>query len=241
MSETETQQHEAQEETPFLLSDDQITEIIAAVRTQDSDVVHAYLHDLSVSDKAELLAKVTHDDRQELLAMFGESLDPLVFAEMDYELARSCLHDMPPAFVASIISSLESDDALSLISHLDEDQQKEILHKLSTKTRAAVEEGLNFPEDSAGRLMQREAVAVPEFWTVGKTVDYLREAADDLPENFFDVFVIDNPAQGSTFLLSVGRRHTHNTLRSGFSRCRLARNLDRHGLMQELVDQAFDF
>ena len=184
-------QHETSEETPFLLSDDLIKEMVEAVHNQDADTVNAYLEDFSPCDTAELLAKIAQDDRQELLAMFGETMDPAIFTEMDFELARNCFADMPPQYVAHVISSLESDDALSLISHLDEEQQKDIIRKLSAKTRAAVEEGLNFPEDSAGRLMQREAVAVPEFWTVGKTIDYLREAADDLPHEFFDIFVID--------------------------------------------------
>ncbi len=181
----------ATEEQSFLLTDAQIRDMITAVRAQDADTVHEFLGDLNVCDTAEMLAKVKEEDRQELLAMFGEYIDAAVFTEMDYELGRKCLSDMPPAYVAAIISSLESDDALSLISHLDEDQQTEILRKLSAKTRAAVEEGLSFQEDSAGRLMQREVVAVPEFWTSGKTIDYLRAAAADLPEDFFDIFVID--------------------------------------------------
>ena len=123
--------------------------------------------------------------------MYGDSLTPEVFTEMDPELARKSLSAMPAGNVASLITQLESDDALELIETLEDDFQKEIIRKLSAKTRAAVEEGLSFPEDSAGRLMQREVVAVPEFWTVGKTIDYLRKASDDLPEEFFDIFVID--------------------------------------------------
>jgi len=109
---------------------------------------------------------------------------------MDPELQRSTLSSLPADQVAEIISAVESDDALELISNLDEDFQKEIMRKLSAKIRIAVEEGLSFPEDSAGRLMQREIVAVPDFWTAGKTVDYLRSASDELPERFFDIFVV---------------------------------------------------
>ena len=93
--------------------------------------------------------------------------------------------------VADILSELDSDDALDLIENLDEKFQQEIIRNLSAKTRIAIEEGLTFPEDSAGRLMQREYVAIPQFWTVGKVIDYLRAAAEDLPSEFYDLIIID--------------------------------------------------
>ncbi len=180
----------AEGEEAFHLSDEQIAHIITAARAQDSDTVHEALNDLSPADIAELLAKISDEDRKEFLGMFGEIIDPEAFAEMDYELRKLALTAMPAAQVASILSRMESDDALDMIINLDEDFRKDIIRKLSSKMRLALEEGLNFPEESAGRLMQREFVAIPQFWTVGKTIDYLREAAGDLPEDFFDIFVI---------------------------------------------------
>lgn len=191
----ETERPEAEfgaAESPSLhLTDRDISDILEAVRAQDPDTVHASLGDLSPVEIAELLAKIRDEDRAELIAMYGEHIAPEVFAELDPALRRITLAGMPTSQVAAIISNLESDDALDLIAHLEEDFQKEIIRKLSAKMRVALEEGLSFPEDSAGRLMQREVVAVPQFWTVGKTIDYLREAARDLPDNFFDIFVID--------------------------------------------------
>ncbi|MCB1650563.1 MAG: magnesium transporter [Alphaproteobacteria bacterium] len=179
------------ESLTFTLSDKEINEIAQAVQSQDSDTVHAVLEDLSPADTAELVAKFKDDDRNELLVMYGEAIDPEVFTEMDPELRRSTLSAMPPDQIASLISELDSDDALELIRPLDDRLQKEIIQRLSAKSRVALEEGLSFPEDSAGRLMQREIVAVPLFWTAGKTIDYLRAAGEDLPEEFFDIFVID--------------------------------------------------
>jgi magnesium transporter len=192
------------EGVPFLLTDEKIRDIITAVRLQDSDTVHGFLDDLGAADAAELLAKVGDEERRELLTMYGEMLDPLVFAEMDPELRRAAFSYMTPSQVAGIISALESDDALGLISDLDQEIQHNIIRKLSVKMRMAVEEGLNFPEESAGRLMQREVVAVPQFWTAGKTIDYLRAAAADLPEDFFDIFVID-PAYHVVGQIPLGR------------------------------------
>jgi magnesium transporter len=178
------------DEEGFHLSDRDIDEILAAARAQDSDTVHAFLNDLGPVDIADLLAKVGDEDRREFLAMYGDSIDPEAFAEMDDELRRDALSAMPAQQVAALLSRMESDDALHMILNLDEDFRKEITRKLSARMRLVLEEGLNFPEESAGRLMQREFVAIPQFWTVGKTIDYLREAANDLPEDFFDIFVI---------------------------------------------------
>ena len=88
------------------------------------------------------------------------------------------------------IAGLESDDALLLISSLDEARQRQAMQAIPAALRAALEQGLAYPEDSAGRLMQRDLVAVPTFWTVGETIDYMREA-DDLPNDFYDIFVVD--------------------------------------------------
>ncbi len=181
----------APEDLSFTLTDEEIHQVSAAILAQDSDTVYAFLDDLNAADTAELIGKVGDDIRTELLAMYAEVINPEAFTEMDTELARKTLTAMPSARIASIITALESDDALLLIDLLDDDLQRDIIRKLSAKTRMAVEEGLSFPEDSAGRLMQRELVVIPQFWTVGKTLDYLRAAAPDLPEDFFDIFVVD--------------------------------------------------
>ena len=173
------------------LPDEDIRRIIDAVRVQDSDTVYAALHDLSTPDAAELLSKIKEDDRRELLAMYGEALNPAVFTEMDSELSRASLSAMPAAHVAQIVSRLESDDALGLVETLDNGFRQDVIGHLSATAKLALEEGLSFPEDSAGRLMRREMVIIPEFWTAGKTIDYLRAAADTLPADFFDIFIID--------------------------------------------------
>lgn len=190
VTENPAQELPPEPEAPFHLTDSEIGQIIVAARAQDSDTVHGLLKDLGPADIAELLAKVSDDDRREFLTMYGDSIDPQAFSEMDYELRRLCLSAMPAQQVASLISRMDSDDALDMLINLEEDFRKDIIRKLSAKMRLAIEEGLSYPEESAGRLMQRELVAIPQFWTVGKTIDYLREAAGDLPEDFLDVFVI---------------------------------------------------
>ncbi|MFN3701410.1 MAG: magnesium transporter [Alphaproteobacteria bacterium] len=192
------------DDNPFRLDDEEISQAIEAIKAQDSDTVHQMLDDLGPADIAELLHKMSADVRHEFLQMFSEQIAPETYSELNYELRRNVLENMDAEDVARILSDLDSDDALDIIEDIDPDFRKQIISKLSAKTRLVLEEGLSFPEDSAGRLMQREVVAVPEFWTVGKAIDYLRSAGDSLPNEFFDVIVVD-PAYHVTGIIPLKR------------------------------------
>ena len=172
-------------------TDDDIRDITDALRDDDRKQVRELIDDLSISESAELLEKVVADDRDELVEKYLKQFDSETFVELDDDLRKSILEEMDPKQVASIVSDLDSDDAVDMLYNLDPVFQKEVMRKLSAKNRATVEEGLTFPDDSAGRLMQREFVAIPEFWSVGKTIDYLRAAGDELPNQFFTIFAID--------------------------------------------------
>lgn len=178
-------------EDGFSLSDERIAAILEALYADDRDKIKSLLDDLGEADMADLFHKMDRADRQEFLEKYNDLIAADFYAHLDYQLRAEILSDMPPAAVAHIISDLDSDDALDLIIDLDPQFQKEILKKLSVRDRIAIEEGLKYPEESAGRLMQREYVAIPQFWTVGKTIDYLRAATEELPEEFYDLIVID--------------------------------------------------
>ena len=173
------------------LSDEIIKEIVDALHDGQEDSHLELVNTLTIPDAAELLQKITADDRQDLFQNKKVKLDPQVFSYLDAELRKLTLSVMTAYQVAKIVSELDSDDALDLIENLEEEFQQKIIRKLSSKMRVAIEEGLTFPEDSAGRLMQREYVAIPQFWTVGKTIDYLRAAGTDLPSEFHDIIIID--------------------------------------------------
>lgn len=173
------------------LRDDEIRELCHALEEEDAERVHALLYELSPTDKAELLEKITADQRHAFMSGFAADFEAEAISNLVEDVRRSVLEEMSADQIARIISDLESDDALDLIIPLDDEFQREIMRRLSAKTRIAIEEGLSFPEKSAGRLMQREFVAVPQFWTVGKTLDYIRAAKDTLPEDFYDIVVID--------------------------------------------------
>ncbi|MCM2344403.1 MAG: magnesium transporter [Alphaproteobacteria bacterium] len=183
-------QDDSEQESPFILSDNRIVDIVEALHSGYDDAVVHIIDDLSVREAADLLEKISEEERELLLTRHAAAFKPETYSELDPELQNQMLSKMPPKYVAAIISELDSDDALNLIENLDEDARRDVIHNLSASLRIALVEGLNYPEYSAGRLMQREYVAIPQFWTVGKTIDYLRAAGDDLPDYFYDLFVV---------------------------------------------------
>jgi magnesium transporter len=173
------------------LSDEAIESILTALDDGRDEDVRMFLEVLSSADRGELLSKIGPEDRAFLIDRFPHVFSADVFSWLAPELARQTLEEMTPGRVAKLIATLETDDAVQLIEDLSPRVQKQILLKLSADDREALEEGLTFPEDSAGRLMSQNVVSIPRFWTVGKTIYYMREAANELPENFTVIFVID--------------------------------------------------
>ena len=145
---------------------------------------------LHVADQADLLEQLGHDERVTLVAELKPNLDPELLTHLDESVRGEVLEQLTPEETGAAIAQLETDDAIEILGDLDETEQIAILETLPMPERAAVEQGLAYPEDSAGRLMQRELVAAPEFWTVGQTIDYLR-AKPDLPDEFYDIYIVN--------------------------------------------------
>src|SRR6185312_700830 len=125
-----------------------------------------------------------------LIATLGDDFKAGALPELDESVRDQVIEAMPTEQVAEAIQQLDSDDAVYLIEDLDKEDQSDILAKLPSFERAALERSLEYPEDSAGRIMQTDLIAVPPFWSVGQTIDYMR-LADDLPHRFYEIFVVD--------------------------------------------------
>jgi magnesium transporter len=145
---------------------------------------------LHVADQADLLEQLGHEERVTLVAELKSNLDPELLTHLDETVREEVLEQLTPEETGAAIAQLDTDDAIEILGDLDETEQIAILQTLPMPERAAVEQALTYPEDSAGRLMQRELVAAPEFWTVGQTIDYLR-AKPDLPDEFYDIYIVN--------------------------------------------------
>ena len=146
--------------------------------------------DLHEADLADLIEVLRQDERAELIEALGDEFKAAALPELDEAVRDQVLEEMPPEQVAEALQELESDEAVYLLEDLDREEQEDILSKLPYFERVALQRSLEYPEDSAGRMMQTDLIAVPPFWSVGQTIDYMREA-DDLPERFYEIFVVD--------------------------------------------------
>jgi magnesium transporter len=161
------------------------------INLSDLQFINQTLKDLHPSDVANLIENLSYDTRVKLIEIESFSIAPEIFIELNESIQSEVLQLISIDSISNIIKRLESDDAVSILENLELDKKNLILDKLPPKDRFLLEEGLSYPEDSAARIMQREFTAIPSDWTVGQTIDYLRESKD-LPQEFLEIFVVDN-------------------------------------------------
>ena len=164
--------------------------VLDAVEAGDSERARELVEPLHPADIADLFELTPGDERAVLAKAITDLLDGEVFAEMNDYVREDLIDALEPHEVADIAAELDTDDAVAIIEDMDAEDQREVLRAMEPDDRAAIEEALSYPEETAGRLMQRDLVAVPEHWTVGDVIDYLR-ADDELTTDFWEVFVVD--------------------------------------------------
>ena len=146
--------------------------------------------DLKTPDLADLIELLDADERVTLIETLGPKFDFEVFSELDETVRDQLSEALPNALLAEAVKELDTDDAAYLLENLEESDKQEILAQLPTSERAALERNLEYPEETAGRLMQADFVAVAPFWNVGQVIDYMRDT-EDLPDTFSEIFVVD--------------------------------------------------
>ena len=167
-----------------------VRRVEGALDEGDDGAVYDLVEPLHPADVADLLELFDREDRRKLASAITDLMTGDVVAELNDYVRDDMMEDLPAASVAQIAEQLETDDAVQLIEDLDEEDQQAILAELGDEDRIAIESALAYPEETAGRLMSRELVAVPEHMSVGDLIDFLRDGRD-LPQDFFEVFVVD--------------------------------------------------
>ena len=155
------------------------------------EFINQTLKDLHEADVANLIENLNPDTRIKLIELESFNINPEIFIELNESIQGEVLQLLSIDSVIKIIKRLESDNAIKILENLEKNIKVKVLDKLPPKDKFLLEEGLSFPEDSAARIMQREFTAVPSNWTVGQTIDYLREDKD-LPAEFLEIFIVDN-------------------------------------------------
>ena len=190
----------------IIFNNEFIDKIIVDIEAANNLEIKSLLKDLHAADIAELLEFLSTDQRTYLLNQLDSEDYTDVLAELDDSIIDQTINLLQHEKVAKSISDMETDDAVGLIESLEPDTQKKILDKVSAEDREIFNESLNYPEDTAGRRMQKEIVSMPSFWTVGQAIDYLRDE-EELPEDFFELFIVDpsNKPLGSVSVSKVLR------------------------------------
>jgi magnesium transporter len=167
-----------------------VREVAEALEAHEAAQVRSLVANLETPDLADLIELLEPEQRIGLIQTLGPDFDFEVLTEVDEKVRDQLSEALPNDVLAKAVTDLDSDDAAYLIEGLEADDQKEILDQLPQGERAALQRNLLYPEETAGRLMQADFVAVPPFWTVGHVIDFARDA-EDLPETFSEIFVVD--------------------------------------------------
>jgi len=167
-----------------------IAAVTGALEASDSAAVRHLAGNLHEADLGDLIKALEPDDRIRLVRLLGDEFDFAALTELDDAIRLQILDGLSPTTVAEGVRDLESDDAVAILEDLPADEQQKVLAEIPPVERVAVARGLDYPEDSAGRLAKSDFIAVPPFWSVGQTIDFLRDTSD-LPDAFYELFVVD--------------------------------------------------
>jgi len=167
-----------------------LNRVCEAIERNDAGALRVLAGELHEADTGDLLEALDPDLRPRFVALMGRAFDFTALTEVEDAVREDILDELPSEAVAEGVRDLDSDDAAHILEDLPQREQAEILEQLPLTERGAVERILHYPEDSAGRLMQTEFIAVPPSWTVGHAIDHMRETAD-LPDRFFELYVVD--------------------------------------------------
>ena len=178
--------------------------ILNAISNKNARSLKKLIEPLHPADQADMLERLTDEQISDFLGLLGKSLDPEVLVYLDLNVQEKVIDFIGPKALAKAIPELHSDDAVEILQELEEADRNVIIKQLPKSDRILVEEALSFPESSAGRLMQREFLAFPGNWTVGQTIDHMRDQPQDNEDNFYSVYIVD-PAHRLLGVISLSR------------------------------------
>ena len=167
-----------------------VARVSDAIAGRDGETLRGLVSELHESDLGDVLQALDQDDRAQLIRLMGADFDWVALTEVDETVRDEILEAIPNEQISEVVRELDSDDAVGLIQDLEDEDRDEVLAGLPFAERIALERSLDFPEDSAGRRMTTKFIAVPPFWTVGQTIDFMRED-ERLPDEFTEIYVVD--------------------------------------------------
>ena len=175
----------------FEFNKEYIKVVTDKIANNDAVFISNSFKEMHPADAADIIEHLNENDRENLIKLNNFKIDPEVFVEINESVQSEVIKYLSKDSIVYILKNLESDDSIKILENIDEKNKNDILSSLPPKDRFILLESLSYPEDSAARIMQREFTAIPSNWSVGQTIDYLRENKD-LPEEFLEIFIVDN-------------------------------------------------
>ena len=175
----------------FEFNKEYIKVVTDKISNNDALFITNSFKEMHPADAADIIEHLSENDRENLIKLNNFKINPEVFVELNESVQTEITRYLSSEAIVRILKNLESDDAIAILENIAEKDKNSILSLLPPKDRFALLEGLSYPEESAARIMQREFTAIPSNWSVGQTIDYLRENKD-LPEEFLEIFIVDN-------------------------------------------------
>jgi magnesium transporter len=167
-----------------------IDRVTDALEASDVAELKALCADLHEADLGDLLEALAADERVQLITLLGDDFDYTALTEVDDGVREEILDELTNAAIAEGVRDLDHDDAVYILEDLADEDQAEVLSQIPSSERIVLERSLDYPEKSAGRRMQVDLMVVPPWWTVGQTIDFLRDT-EELPDRFFEIYVVD--------------------------------------------------
>ena len=175
----------------FEFNKEYIKVVTVKIASNDAVFISNSFKEMHPADAADIIEHLNENDRENLIKLNNFKIDPEVFVEINESVQSEVIKYLSKDSIVYILKNLESDDSIKILENINEKDKNTILNSLPPKDRFALLESLSYPEDSAARIMQREFTAIPSNWSVGQTIDYLRENKD-LPEEFLESFIVEN-------------------------------------------------
>ena len=174
----------------FEFNKEYIKVVTSKISNNDAEFINNSFKEMHPADAADIIEHLSQNDRENLIKLNNFNIDPQVFIELNESVQSEIINYLSSDSIVTLLKNLESDDAIAILENVDEKDKNDILSSLPPKDRFALLESLSYPEDSAARIMQREFTAIPSNWSVGQTIDYLRENKN-LPEEFLEIFIVN--------------------------------------------------
>ncbi|MBL6621231.1 MAG: magnesium transporter [Rickettsiales bacterium] len=166
-------------------------ELKIAINENDKKLVTNLIEKINIADLAITISEYNHEEKLAFVNIIDDNFPADLFLKLHNSVSEEFIQLIGPKKSAKIIQSLESPEILSILEEVSEVIRNQIRHFFNKETKEELKTGFSYPENSAGRLMQRNFISVPKHWNISQTIKYCCKNKEVISNNFYGVFVVD--------------------------------------------------